>query len=152
MRTPLDGLPAFRALTLAERRVLATLGERRQVPVGTILFREGTPGNALYIVLRGEVQIAKIVPGTGEEILVVLPAGSTCGEMALIDGHPRSATAVVTRRASLLVIARTAFARFLRERPELAAKVLWILCRSLSDRLRETNEKITALFADTRTV
>lgn len=152
MRTPLDGLPIFRALTPAERRILAALGERRQVPAGTVLFREGSPGDALYIVLRGEVRIAKAVPGTGEEVLGVLPAGSTCGEMSLLDGHPRSATAVVARRASLLVIPQAAFARFLEERPELAVKVLWALCRALSARLRETNEKITALFADTRTV
>lgn len=150
MRTPLDGLSVFRELTPAERRVLATLGERRQVPAKTVLFREGTPADALYIILRGEVWIAKAVPGTGEEFLAVLPAGSTCGEMALIDGYPHSATAVVGRRATLLVIARAAFARFLEERPALAVKVLWVLCRSLSGRLRETNEKITALFADTR--
>jgi CRP-like cAMP-binding protein len=152
MRTSLDALPVFRGLTPAERRVVATLGERRQVPAGTVLFREGTPADALYLVLRGEVRIAKAVPGTGEEVLAVLPAGSTCGEMALIDGYPHSATAVVGQRATLLVIARAAFARFLEERPELGVKVLWALCRSLSGRLRETNERIAALFAETRAV
>jgi CRP-like cAMP-binding protein len=149
--TPLDGLPLFRELTPAERRLLAGIGERRQVPAGTVLFREGAPGDALYIILRGAVRITKVIPGTGEEVLAVLPAGSTCGEMALIDEYPRSATAVAARRAALLVIGRVPFAGLLEGHPELAPKVLWALCRSLSSRLRETNEKISSLFTVSRT-
>jgi len=147
----LDGLPFFRELTPAERRLLAGIGKRRQVPAGTVLFREGTPGDALYIILRGAVRITKVIPGTGEEVLAVLPAGTTCGEMALIDEYPRSATAVADRRATLLVIGKAAFAALLEGHPELAPKVLWALCRSLSGRLRETNEKISSLFQATRT-
>jgi len=149
--TPLDSLPLFREMTPAERRLLAGLGERRQVPPGTVLFKEGTPGDAFYIILRGAVRITKVLPGTGEEVLAVLPAGSTCGEMALIDEYPRSATAVADRRATLLVIGKGAFAGLLEGDPGLAVKLLWALCRSLSGRLRETNEKISSLFTVART-
>lgn len=151
MPTPLDGLPLFRELTPAERRLLAKIGERRQVPAGTVLFREGGAGDALYIILRGAVRITKVIPGTGEEVLAVLPAGSTCGEMALIDEYPRSATAAAEKRTSLLVIGKAAFGDLLTAHPELAVKVLWAFCRSLSGRLRETNEKIGSLFAVSRT-
>mgnify|MGYP001601951694 FL=1 len=89
----------------------------------------GAPGDALYIILRGAVRITKVIPGTGDEVLAVLPAGSTCGEMALIDEYPRSATAVAARRATLLVIGKPAFAALLEGHPELAPKVLWALCR-----------------------
>ncbi|HEU5393780.1 MAG TPA: cyclic nucleotide-binding domain-containing protein, partial [Candidatus Methylomirabilis sp.] len=65
MPTPLDGLPLFRELTPAERRLLAKIGERRQAPAGTVLFREGAAGDALYIILRGAVRITKVIPGTG---------------------------------------------------------------------------------------
>lgn len=146
MTTPLDGLTLFRELTPAERRVLAEIGERRQVPAGTVLFQEGAPGDALYVILSGEVRVIRVVPGTGEEVLAVLSPGSTCGEMALIDDFPRSATAVTDGDATLLVIIKAAFATLLHERPELAAKILRAFCRSLSDRLRETNDKISSLF------
>lgn len=146
MATPLDGLPLFQNLTPAERRVLAELGERRQIPAGTVLFQEGAPGDALYIIVSGEVRVVRVVPGTGEEVLTVLSPGSTCGEMALIDDFPRSATAVTDGDATLLVIGKAAFSTLLQQRPQLAAKILRALCRSLSDRLRETNDKISNLF------
>jgi len=146
MKTPLDGLALFRELTPAERRVLAEIGERRKVPAGTVLFQEGAPGDALYVILSGEVRVIRVVPGTGEEVLAVLSPGSTCGEMALIDDFPRSATAVTDGRAALLVITKAAFVTLLHERPAMAVKILWALFRSLSDRLRETNDKIGSLF------
>jgi CRP-like cAMP-binding protein len=146
MATPLDGLPLFQDLTSADRRVLADLGERRKVPAGTVLFQEGAPGDALYVIMSGEVRVIRVVPGTGEEVLAVLSPGSTCGEMALIDDYPRSATAVAEGDATLLVISKAAFATLLHERPALAAKILRALCRSLSARLRETNDKIGSLF------
>jgi CRP-like cAMP-binding protein len=146
MATPLDGLALFQNLTSAERRMLAEIGERLQVPAGTVLFQEGAPGDALYVILSGEVRVIRVVPGTGEEVLAVLSPGSTCGEMALIDDFPRSATAVTDGDATLLVISKAAFGTLLHERPELAAKILRALCRSLSDRLRETNDKIGSLF------
>ena len=146
MATPLDGLSLFQNLTPAERGVLAEIGERREVPAGTVLFQEGAPGDALYVIMSGEVRVIRVVPGTGEEVLALLSPGSTCGEMALIDDYPRSATAVTDGPATLLVISKAAFATLLHERPAMAAKILRALCRSLSDRLRETNDKIGSLF------
>lgn len=116
---------------------------------GDVLFEEGTEGDKFYLILDGEVRISKIIPGVGEEALAVLKKGAYFGEMSLIDSEPRSAHAIVNKPTELLVIDRTDFQRLLEEDKELATKLLWTLVKTLSRRLRETNDKIKAFFAMT---
>ena len=91
-------IPFFAGLeTAALERVAAGMRTRR-FRRGEVIFHAGDPGDALFIIVSGEVKIA--VPSeTGDEaILATLGAGDVFGELALLDGAPRSATAAPSRR------------------------------------------------------
>ncbi|MEO8554508.1 MAG: cyclic nucleotide-binding domain-containing protein, partial [Kofleriaceae bacterium] len=63
----------------------------RDFEAGTVLFEEGQPGDFMYVVSTGEVEIRRMV-GETERVLAILPAGEFFGEMAILNGRPRSAT------------------------------------------------------------
>ncbi|WP_158542253.1 cyclic nucleotide-binding domain-containing protein [Lujinxingia litoralis] len=112
-----------------------------------LIFREGDAGNALYIILDGEVRISKDIHGVGEEALAFLKAGSYFGEMALLDEHARrSAHAIAGGTCHLGVLERDALLKLMRDDRDLANEILWSFVATLSARLRESNEKI-AFFA-----
>jgi len=140
--------PLFAQLSPAELEKLAALFRRRRYRAGEPVFREGDPGTALYVVETGEVKI--LLGGLeGKEVaLALLGPGGFFGELALLDGEPRSADAVVTVPTELLVLPREDFLRFLPEVPAVAVTMLSVLSR----RLRRTDRLVhDAAFSDVRT-
>jgi len=93
------------------------------------------------------VRISKMVPGVGEEALAILEPGSYFGEMALIDDTPRSADATAHMPCTLYVIQKADLEELMFLHKDLAYELLWTFVRTLSARLRETNDKIKAFFA-----
>ncbi len=118
-------------------------------PKDTEIFKEGEPGDVCYVITSGEVRISKFIPNIGEEALAVLKPGSYFGEMALIDNFPRSAHAIANTDAALLAITKTDLDRILIMDRELGYKLLWVFTKTLSKRLRETNEKMASFLAMT---
>ena len=143
----LKKIKLFEGLTDDELRQVRRICQEETAPTGTVLFQEGTFGDKCYIVLNGEVRISKFIPGIGEEALAVLKPGDYFGEMALIDDFPRSAHAIANTDVELLTISKSEMDELLFSNKEIAYKMLWTFCRTLSARLRETNEKIAAFFA-----
>jgi CRP-like cAMP-binding protein len=115
-----------------------------EFPAGTVLFEEGQPGHVMYIVVSGEIEIRRQVGGA-ERVLAVLADGEFFGEMAILSGRPRSATAVVRSAARLLVIDGTTFEAMLRARPEIALRLI----KALSARLDSTNHHVELLLLPT---
>ncbi len=112
----------------------------RDYEAGTVLFREGDPGDFMYVVHAGEVEIRRRV-GDHERVLAVLPAGEFFGEMALINQRPRSATAVVRTPARLLVIEGRTFEAMIRGKTEIAVRMI----KTLAGRLERANNQIELL-------
>ena len=112
---------------------------------GATIFRQGDPGEKLYVITQGRVRISRTVPGVGEEALAVLGEGDVFGEMALLDEAPRSADATAHEPCKLLSIPRAGFEDLLFLHKDLAYEVLWNVIRTLIRRLRETNDKLTFL-------
>ena len=96
---------------------------------------------------QGKVRISKMVPGVGEEALAILEPGSYFGEMALIDDTPRSADATAHLACTLYVIQKADLEELMFLHKDLAYELLWTFVRTLSSRLRETNDKIRSFFA-----
>lgn len=109
----------------------------RDFPAGAVIFEEGDPGSRMYVIQAGGVHIVKRV-GARELTLAHLGPGEAFGEMALLEGQPRSATAVVESAARILEIDEAAFADLVRRNGEIALRLL----RRLSARLREANRQI----------
>ena len=108
----------------------------------TVILKEGEPGDRCYIIIKGEVRISKFIPHIGEEALAVLKPGDYFGEMSLIDNFPRSADAIANSDVELLAINKTDLDRILITDHDLGYKLLWTFTKTLSKRLRETNEKL----------
>ncbi|PYQ30419.1 MAG: hypothetical protein DMF56_06295 [Acidobacteria bacterium] len=132
-----------RGLSAAEMKLLATFSSEERFREGSMIFREGEKGDKLYIVLDGRVRISKFIPGVGEEALAVLDRGDFFGEMALIDDKPRSADAKAHEQdATVLSIDRATLNEILSMDPHASLQFLNLLCRMISRRLREINDKI----------
>jgi CRP/FNR family transcriptional regulator, cyclic AMP receptor protein len=132
-----------RGLSAAEMKLLATFSTEEKFREGSMIFREGEKGDKLYIVLDGRVRISKFIPGVGEEALTLLDRGDFFGEMALIDDKARSADAKAHEgHATVLSIDRATLNEILSMDPHASLQFLNLLCRMISRRLREINEKI----------
>ncbi len=132
-----------RGLSAAEMKLLATFSTEERFREGSMMFREGERGDKLYIVLDGRVRISKFIPGVGEEALAVLDRGDFFGEMALIDDKARSADAKAHEGdATVLSIDRATLNEILSMDPHASLQFLNLLCRMISRRLREINDKI----------
>ncbi len=137
------GLFRERGLSAAEMKLLATFSAEEKFRAGSVIFREGEKGDKLYIVLDGRIRISKFIPGVGEEALAVLDRGDFFGEMALIDDKPRSADAKAHETdATVLSIDRATLREVLAMDPNASLQFLSLLCRMISHRLREINDKI----------
>ena len=146
----LERVGLFQGFERPEIERIVTRGCMIEFSGGAILFREGDPGEGLYLVVDGSVRIIKTVVNVGEEAMAVAEAGDFFGEMALIDDMPRSATAEAREATRLFLLKKADFLDLTYSDPALGCKVLWALCRTFSRRLRETTERINALFAVSR--
>jgi CRP-like cAMP-binding protein len=141
----LEKVPLFSGLANVHLRRIAGIAKEEEHPLGHIIFAEGDAGHKFYVVLTGAVRISRMVPGMGEEALAIHKIGTYFGEMSLIDEAPRSAHALVHERCRLCVIAKQDLEDLLFVDRELAYELLWNFVRTLTRRLRETNDKMTFL-------
>ena len=146
----LSGLALFKGLDRAQIGRLAAVSEVVDLRHGENIFREGEPGDRLFAVLKGQVRISRQIPGIGEEALAILEAGDHFGEMALIDDDVRSGDALAHSDCRLLSVSKTAIQDVMFTDLALAHEVLWNLVRTLSDRLRRSNDKMTFLAVTSR--
>jgi CRP/FNR family transcriptional regulator, cyclic AMP receptor protein len=107
--------------------------EAKPFGAGQTVFAAGAAGDAMYIVLEGDIAIR-----AGETDLEVLGPGSIFGEMALIDGAPRSASAVAASDCRLVEIDRRRFEFMVSQTPYFALAVM----KTMADRLRKSNARI----------
>ncbi len=136
---PLDLLahiPLFKGLSSEDRAALAALLRVQKVKAGEVLFRKGSEGTTLYIIQSGAVKI--VLPSRlGDEMIVtIFSAGDFFGEMALLDGMPRSADAVAVDPSRLLLLNRADFLHFLKKSDGAIESIFSIL----SARLRKTDD------------
>ncbi len=141
----LSGIQLFSGLRPEALELIAKVTTEESHGLGTTIFKHGDVGDKLYLILEGKVRISREVPGMGEEALAVLGPGQVFGEMALLDESPRSADARVHERCRLLALTKDAFDDLLFMHKALAYEVLWAVVQMLTQRLRETNDKLTFL-------
>ena len=140
----------FKDLSDGELALISGITAKRDFSAGEVIFKEGDVGDSFYVVLAGKVRISKEVEEAGEEALTILGKGSYFGEMALIDEFPRSASAIAHTDCRVLMMDKADLSQLLSGNKDLAYKLLWVFCQVLSQRLRDTNEKIASLFAIAR--
>ncbi len=134
----LQSHPFFRGLDdrIVERLIPHAL--TRKVKKGTLLFRKGDVGTNLYAVCAGAVRVSAPSDQGKDAVFNLIVPGEIFGEIAFLDGGPRTADAVMIESGELMVIERRDFLPLLHDYPELALRLLEILC----GRLRRTSEQV----------
>lgn len=130
-------------LSRKELMTLATFSREKRFQKSAAIFQEGDEGREMYIILEGRVMISKFIPGGGEEALAILERGDFFGEMALIDGAPRSADARAHGGpVTVLSLDEGTVQELLTMDAAAALEFLQLLCRLITQRLREIDEKV----------
>ena len=134
----LSKINIFSKVDRADLEILAPKLKRRSFLRNDVIFHQGDPGDSLYCVVEGLVRVS-IVSQDGREsdIALVLP-GDCFGEMSVLDGGQRSATATAVEPTQALALSREDFLKFLGEHPPVAAQIIALLVR----RLRATDEMV----------
>lgn len=113
---------------------------------GEAVFRHGDQGDGLYLILTGAVRISRSVSGVGEEALAILKPGMYFGEMSIVDDDvPRSADAIAHEESRLLRLPKDDLRDLMFVDRELAYELLWRFVRTLSARLRDSNDRLLML-------
>jgi uncharacterized membrane protein len=133
-------IPMFMGLGEEDLDVLAKSLVLRRFPAGSMIFNQGDPGDAMYIVADGDVNIHLPGEASRRVSLKDISRGEYFGELALFDDKARSASALATTTTELLELARKTLEGYLQSRPVAAMAIL----RTMSERLRETNAMLSA--------
>lgn len=141
----LTKIDLFSGLPHVHLKRVVNIGHEEQYRRNATIFSEGDAGDKFYLILDGAVRISRFVPGMGEEALAVLRKGAYFGEMSLVDEAPRSAAAICHETCRLFMVRRLDLEDLLFVDRDLAYELLWNFVRTLSRRLRATNDKMTFL-------
>ena len=131
VRTVLERNALFRGLSAATLDRIARLALRRTYRKDAVVFSQSDPGDALFGVVTGRVRISASSAGGREVFLNIMEPGDTFGEIALLDGRPRTATASTTAPSDLLVVMREPFLELLGRDSQLTDHLLRLLCARL---------------------
>jgi CRP-like cAMP-binding protein len=128
----------FEKLTPEELEKVMELGLTRTAAKDTLLFKKGSFGREMYVILSGKVNIMDQC-----KVFATLEAGETFGEMSLVSELPRAADAVTIEPCSMFVLPSQAFDRLLSKR--IAVKLLLNISKTLCERLREADEVLARI-------
>ncbi len=149
-------VPLFAGLRGAEIGFLASILRVVECPVGTLLFREGDPGDRFYLIIDGEIEVVKALGTSDERTIAIRRAGEFFGEMSLFEPEGRRTASVIVRSPlRLLEMARTDFDILLQHRPALGYEMVRVLSLRLSEShnttiadLREKNRQLAEAYEE----
>lgn len=142
--------PLFENFNLAEIKLLSQFMEAYRAETGVEVIREGDAGDFMMLVLEGSIDVFKRDRWNTQRLIAALKPGHTVGEMSMIDGEPRFATCTAAEQCLVVVLTREALARIILEQPVLGSKILMELVLMLSQRLRQTSNKLLSYMNDER--
>jgi CRP/FNR family transcriptional regulator, cyclic AMP receptor protein len=140
-RAALLSNPLFEAMKPDELDEVLKLSFERRVPRGTSLMQKGDPGSSMMAVLTGRVRVSSVSAEGREITLRFINPGEVFGEIAFLDGKPRSADCSAIEETTLLVLERRHFLPFLRRNEDLYLRLLAALC----EKLRQTSMALEEL-------
>jgi len=143
LKKGLRQVPFLESLDDSQIDYLVKIGKRVPLTDGELLFRKGDPGRCMYVILEGRIQIYMESSDGQAAVLRVLESGQFLGEMALLDGGPRSANAMTVTPCEVFVLERASFLNLITTYPELLTRLL----SGLTERLRRTDERYLAQMA-----
>lgn len=144
-------LSMFRDFTAADMDAAEPFLSSQEYEEGWVLFREGASGRILYIVKRGKVEIIKSLGSPGELVLDLLGPDAIFGEISLMLGLPRSASARIAEKTELVAITSIALDRMTKDKPDLASKIYKLLLNRSLKRTLDLDRRLAHLDRQFRT-
>lgn len=138
---PIKNSTLLQGLTDKELGQLAGFCEMRAMEEGTTVFIENMPGESLFLVKEGTIRISRMFAEGNEKTLVVLGPEDIFGEMAVIDGLPRAATARAAEKAQLISLNKQALEQLCEQDATLGLKLVRNIVKVFSQRVRDANEE-----------
>ncbi len=130
-REALRCTPLFAGIPAPELDQIAMHATERRFGAGEMIFRRGDPGSSMVVLVQGRLRVGATSAEGRELTIGLLGPGSVLGDMAVLDGKPRSADVVAMAPGLVLVLERGTVLPFLKDRPELLLRMLHILCERL---------------------
>jgi CRP/FNR family cyclic AMP-dependent transcriptional regulator len=128
-----------------EVQALAHFMHAYRAETGVEIIREGDGGDFMLMLIEGRAEVYKRDRWNTPQLLATVEAGRTLGEMSMIDGDARFATCLAAEPTLIAVLDRESLARIIVEQPLLGAKILMELVLMLSQRLRNTSERLLGM-------
>ncbi|OGW37396.1 MAG: hypothetical protein A2X58_05780 [Nitrospirae bacterium GWC2_56_14] len=144
----LEKTPVAKEMDWRELQTLAGYFAGYRVGSGTVIFNQDDPGHFMGVICQGRVDIIKRDYSYAEKVIASLGPGNTIGEMALIDGEPRSAVVVAHSSLLILILTQERFDELADTHPRLWGKLILRLSRILSKRLRLTSGVLAEYLQD----
>jgi CRP-like cAMP-binding protein len=135
-------IPIFSDLTDKELKEVEKIAHLRKYSANELIFHQGTPGNGMYVIMSGSVDIMEELRDNQFQHLTSLKKGDFLGELSLLDESPRSAAAICKENSEIIGIFRPDFLDLVNRKPGIGTKILFRLARVLGERLRMTNEML----------
>jgi len=130
----------FTAMSSEDIKALVSACDEKLIIQGEELFLEGDPGDSIWVLVSGRVEIFKHIRGGVDRVIHILQPGGVVGEVSFIDGSARSAGARTLDTSEFLVLSRDSFVKVQRQRPAAAAIFCLNLLGIMAGRLRSTTE------------
>lgn len=134
----INSTPLGRRLTLKQIDALNFLMDVYEIPANVTIFEEKSPEAYMAVIAKGSMEIWHTGHDGEKRVLAVVPAGSTFGELSVIDGGPRSASATTVEPCTILLMTREKFQDMINRDPGLAAPFLLYISELMTQRLRRT--------------
>lgn len=140
LKNSLQSIPLFNDLTKSDLNSLIKIMHNRTYVAGEYIFHQADPGIGLYLIREGEVEIQRENDFKKKNILAVFDKGDFFGELALVDGEKRSASAIAKTACKVSVIFKPDLDEFIEKYPRKGIKILTGISNILALRLRKLNE------------
>lgn len=141
----LKGSPLFKAMSASDIKSLENIFSIRRIPAGKTIFIENMPGESLYLIKQGTVRISRMLAEGDEQVLIDLGPDDVFGEMAVLDGGKRSATARIAEDVILYGLARKDFELLANTDPRLGLLLTLNIVRIFSSRVRNSQKDYRAM-------
>jgi len=138
-------LSIFYELSVSELEAVAGVCEYKIYQPGEIIMREGEPGGTLYIIKKGEIKITRHFHHQEDIVLTILRDGEFFGELSLLDGRTRSASAIAMNKAELILLSKDKFDPFAEKFPGAGYKIIRRITIVVGSLLRDMNEKFIGM-------
>jgi CRP/FNR family transcriptional regulator/CRP/FNR family cyclic AMP-dependent transcriptional regulator len=138
-------LPIFYDLDSTEIEEVAKICDSKVFHPGEVIMREGEPGGTLFVIKKGDIKITRKIHDQEDMVLTILRQNDFFGELSLMDGRARSATATAMTQAELVLIKKEEFDAFVNQNPVCGYKFMKRIALVIGSLLRDMNEKFVGM-------